>query len=797
FELLERIGVGGFGSVWRARQEQPVVREVALKVLHGGDDAARIAERFRAERQNLARMRHPGIAKVFDAGVTTDGRSWMAMELVDGEPLVRYCEAHALGIEARLRLFVEVCNAVQHAHGKGVVHRDLKPSNVLVVDRDGLAQPVVIDFGVARSPDENEAALPFGTPEYMSPEQVAADHGAVDTGTDVYALGVLLYELVGGARPFTRAAGPEGVQELLRQIREGAAVPPRQLPTALRGAPAELDWIVAKAMAAAATGRYESAAALAEDVRRVLHEEPVSVGPPGAGYRLRKLVRRHRRLVAGALVVLVASCVGTFVAVRGWLAAAESERVALAAEQRARDDQREAERASRRAQRALDLLDSLWEAASPARFGRADYPVRDLLADFERFLPARAAGEPEVEYRVRLSLARLQRVVGSLDRSLAHASRAVELAGGLEAPLLQSAARVEQGRVQFDRGEVDAAVQVVDAGLAAIDESAAPALAADLHEVRANCLQRRGDWQDAVAAAERSMSLRRSAGDDLQVARSALQLANLYGTRGQVDEALQFLAETRRLLAPLGAGHPDALVALQHESVLLLRRGDPKGAEARLLECLEGRRKLYGPDHAQVAWTEGDLGWLWHEQGRDADAEPLLRRAMATLSARLGDGHPFVTEVMQRLGTVLVGTKSFDEAERLLRSAADRFRDLPGHPIDGRVGCLSNLAGLVWSRGGHQAAVEIQSEALEIARKQLPADHFVTSVGMTNLAWMRNDLGEKEAAVALLTEALSRSSAAGRRGEARTQRERLAALLRELGRDEQAGAIEREADAGR
>ncbi|MCA8974080.1 MAG: tetratricopeptide repeat protein [Planctomycetes bacterium] len=790
FELLERLGHGGFGSVWRARQEEPVVRDVALKVLHAGGDAAEVAERFAAERQSLARMRHPGIAKVIDAGVTDSGRSWMAMELVEGEPLVRYCDAHGLGIDARLRLFIEVCRAVQHAHSKGVVHRDLKPSNVLVAERDGAAQPVVVDFGVARSRGESDVALPLGTPEYMSPEQTRADVGAVDTVTDVYALGVLLYELLGRCRPFTRPAGHDGTKELLQRIRVGGAAPLAELPTALPGLPIELDWVVAKAMAVEPAHRYEAAAALAEDVQRVRDHEAVTVAPAGRGYRLRKLARRHRLLVGAASAVLVASSLGTFFAVRGLLVARAAEQAAVIAEQRARDDQRAAERASERARRALDLLDNLWESADPARSGRADYPVRELLADFERTLPDRVEGDPEVEYRVRLSLARLQRIGGSLDKARVHADRIVELASETGEPLHLLTALVEQARARFDSGDIAAAVAAVTTGLGHVDEVATPQAAAALLEIKANCLQRRGEWQQAVAAAEHGQLLRQEAGDLTGQARSSLQLANLYGARGRVDEALEHLAQARRLFEPLGDKHPEALVALQHESLLLLRRGDMQAAEECLSECLEGRRELYGADHAEVAWTEVDLAWLFHVRGRDAEAEPLLRRAITVLRQRLGEHHVFVSEAMQRLGAVLVGTGASVEAEQLLRAAADNFRDLPGHAVEGRVGCLGNLAGLLWKRGRQQQAIELQAEALAIARERLPEDHFVTSTAMTNLAFMQSGVGRREEAVALLAEALQRSSSAGRKGEAETQRERLVALLRQLGRTQEATAIE-------
>ncbi len=799
YVLRDRIGRGGFGTVWRAEQRAPVVREVALKILHTGGDSARVVERFHAERQNLARMRHPSIAKVFDAGIAASGQPWMAMELVDGDPLVASCEARRLDLGARLRLFAEVCLAVQHAHSKGVVHRDLKPSNVLVVERDDALQPVVIDFGVACSTEDREGdeARPFGTPEYMSPEQAAGDRGAVDTRTDVHALGVLLYELVGGARPFTRGPGLEGQQELLRAIREAEPEPPSRRPTALPRVPREIDWIVARAMAKDPAARYPTAAAIAEDVQRVLAHEPVSVGPAGPAYRLAKFVRRHRFTVACIAGVMLSTAVAAAVAVHGWIDARAAEQIAVAAEHRARLDQQAAERSSRRAQRALDLLDDLWEAADPARFGRADYPVRELFADFERMLPTRVFGEPEVEFRVRLSLARVQRILGALDRAEVHAQRAVEIAVDRLDAVARRSALLEQARVMFDRGDVDGALGAVETALADVDAAARadadPESQADLLEVLGNCRQRQGDVAGALEAVERAAALRRATGEPVAIARSDLQLANLHGAQGRADVALQHLAAARRTLETLGRDHPDALVAMQHESLLLLRRGDKVAAERVLRECLDRRRELYDEQHPHVAWTEVDLGWLLHEQGRDAAAEPLLRSGLAALRKRLGEHHLYVTESMQRLGAVLAGLGAVAEAEALLRDAAERFRTLPAHPVDGLVGCLGNLAGLLWSRGEREQARAVQRDALQQARLRLPADHFVVSVSMTNLARMEHDLGDRAAAAELLASALAHSSAAGRHGEAQIQRTRLAQVLRELGRDEDAAALEREA----
>ncbi|MBX3464023.1 MAG: serine/threonine protein kinase [Planctomycetes bacterium] len=786
YTLVERLGSGGFGSVWRARQEQPVARDVALKVLHDGFDAARQTLRFLAECRTLARLQHPAIAKVFDAGTAPNGRPWLAMELVEGRPIVPHCTAGRLGWRERAALLVEVCQALQHAHQKGVVHRDLKPGNVLVALRDGIARPVVIDFGVARELDADGDADAFepgllGTLDYMSPEQVAGGPDEVDTRTDVHALGALLYELVAGVRPFVRAAGEASAQDLLRQIRERLPVPPCGRPTALPDLPREIDWIVARAMAKDPAARYQTAAALAEDLRRLLAHEPVAAAPGGAWYRVRKFVRRHRLPVALAGALTLALVGGAGLAARGWAAASAAAVAAQAAEQQARIDQLAAERESRKANRALDLIDELWQGADPSRFGRADYPVHELFADFERALPARVAGEPAVELRLRLLLGRLQRILGMLDRAEQHSARAVELARGADGVGDLVDALLERARTQFDRGEVQAAEVQVREALALLAGGGDPVREAAGLEVLASCRQRLGDPAGALAAAERALELRAGGSESARV-RSQLQLANLHGAVGRTDVAMHHVQQALFGLGRLGVDHPDTIVALQHLAVLQQRQGDFGSAEASYRESLARRRSLYGDDHPQVAWAEADLAWLLHEQRRDAEALPLLEHALPTLRQRLGERHLFVSEAMQRLGTVLGACGRHADAEALLGEAVLRFRSLPGHPADGLVGCLGNLAALQWQRGMRDVARATMTEAVQIARRELPAEHFVVSVGMTNLGWMLAELGDVPAAIELLEDALARSTAAGRDGEAAVQRERLGALRERLGR---------------
>jgi serine/threonine protein kinase len=324
YKLLQEIGEGGFGMVYMAEQDKPVHRRVALKIIKPGMDSTQVIARFEAERQALAMMDNQNIAKVFDAGNTDAGRPFFVMELVHGVPITKYCDDNHLTVRERLELFIPVCKAIQHAHQKGLIHRDLKPSNVLVCLYDGQPVPKVIDFGVAKAIDSTAARLTertmftqfgtiIGTCEYMSPEQAEMSQLGVDTRSDVYSLGVMLYELLTGSTPLEQQRLREaGLSDVLKMIKEeeppkpstrlsrtqeaakiasARRTEPLQLGRLLRG---ELDWVVMKCLEKDRARRYDTPNTLARDIERYLHNEPVEAGPPGAGYRLRKLARKHR-----------------------------------------------------------------------------------------------------------------------------------------------------------------------------------------------------------------------------------------------------------------------------------------------------------------------------------------------------------------------------------------------------------------------------------------------------------------------------------------------------------------------
>jgi len=635
YRVIELIGEGGFGSVFLAEQEKPIRRRVALKVIKLGMDTRQVIARFEVERQALAMMEHPNIARVLDAGATESGRPYFVMELVEGVPITDYCDRNALDLRARLALFVQVCHAVQHAHVKGVIHRDLKPTNVLVAPGDGSPVPKVIDFGVAKATNrrltERTLCTEFrqlvGTPEYMSPEQAEPSGLDVDTRSDIYALGVLLYELLTGRTPFERAAFERlAYDEMHRMIREAATPTPSQkisnlrddleavarsrrlAPHALRQTVrGELDWIVMKAIEKERGRRYETVAGLAADVEHYLNHEPVEAGPPSPLYRFRKYVRRHRVGVTATLLVTSAVVTGLVLATLGLLQATRA-RTALERERDAAETNAiRAEREADRARAVTAFLREMLESASPwtgsvKSKDRLGYIVEEAA---RKVRSGALSGQPRVEGEVRQTLGRTYLVLG---------------------------------RYAEAESELGACVALLE--------------------------------REAGHEAPETLSARRMLGGALR-------------KQGRVAEAEALLRSTleatRRVL---GERHPETLEVMSALAGTLTTVGRYEESEALHRKVLEVRRRRLGDRHVATLRSRLDLGLLLLTVERTEEAEALIRHALETARRLLGNEHPETVHAMQSLASVLRQEQRFDDAERLQRETLAIQRKVLGedHP---------------------------------------------------------------------------------------------------------------------
>ena len=542
YRILEKIGEGGMGIIYKAEQREPVRRLVALKVIKLGMDTKEVLARFEAERQALALMNHPNIARVVDAGVTDTGRPYFAMEFVPGVPLTRYCDDNKLSTRERLALFLQVCSAVQHAHQKGIIHRDLKPSNVLVTLVDGKPVPKVIDFGIAKATNQaltqhtlfTQTGALIGTPEYMSPEQAQTSGLDIDTRTDIYSLGVILYELLTGTLPFDpKALRTAGLEGMARMIRETEPQKPstrlltipqtaggssdrgthgtrgtrdsRVLERELRG---DLDWIVLKAMEKDRTRRYESAAALSQDLDRHLANEPVLARPPTATYRINKFVRRHRGAVVAATAVAAALILGIVGTTVGYIRAREQRDKAFDAEAAALEQKKLAE-AAREDTRTANLF------------------LRDLMMSF---------GNPNE------GKAGVRRAVQRLDEGWLK-----------DQPDTQLAARIALGYFFIQNNEMAEADRQFDSAMAiatAPDGRVAPDVAAAISGGRGMANWMRKNLPEAQRHLIQSLeSYRKIPGAESNVVQMLMALAAIRQADNDMEGALNYIRDAQAVAA--------------------------------------------------------------------------------------------------------------------------------------------------------------------------------------------------------------------------------------------------------
>lgn len=686
YRIIRLLGEGGMGAVYEAEQDQPR-RRVALKVIKAAWASPELLHRFEQESQALGRLHHSGIAQVYEAGSADTGfgfQPFFAMELIQGEPLTQYADEHRLNTRQRLELMIRVCDAVQHAHQHGIIHRDLKPGNILV---DESGQPKILDFGLARIADSDVQATRqtdmgqmLGTLPYMSPEQVTADPASIDTRSDVYALGVILYELLAGRLPYTIS---RHLHEAVRTIQE---VDPALLSTVSRAYRGDIETIVAKALEKDKTRRYASAHGLAADIRRYLDDQPISAKPASAAYQLKKFARRHKALVAGAAAVFAVLALG---AVASTLEAVRARRSEASAEA------------------VTDFLqnDLLAQASASSQSGEGNRPDPDLKVRTALDRAAQRIGgkfdkQPDVEAGIRYTIGMTYEDLGQYPEARKQLERAVEL----------------YSRV---RGAKDPKTLKAMWGLGEVAEQ-------------------QGKFSEAESLFTHTLEMqRRMLGpDDRDTLKSMSGLAAveyLQGKYAQAEPLFEQVLEIKRRV--LGPKNPSTLASINNLANIYYMQEKFVQAEELFSQALEIARRGLGPEHPSTLSCMNNLALAYEAEGKHAQAEALYKQALESMRRVLGPDHPTTLTAISSLGSVYVSEGNYAEAEALFDQALEGRRRALGPEHPRTVETLEDIADMDQLQGKYAAAETLLAQVLEIRRRVLGPTHPSTLKSMDKLAW--------------------------------------------------------------
>jgi serine/threonine protein kinase/tetratricopeptide (TPR) repeat protein len=726
YRIVREIGQGGMGVVYEAEQEQ-LNRRVALKLIRLGMDTQQVVARFEAERQALAMMNHPNIAQVIDAGATEAGRPYFVMEFIDGEPITDYCDKQRLSTAERLDLFLAVCAGVQHAHQKGIIHRDLKPTNVLVTHKDGKAVPKIIDFGVAKATAQRmtekslftQAGILIGTPEYMSPEQADLSDLDVDTRTDVYSLGVLLFELLVGALPFEPTElRRAGYDEIRRRIREDEPARPSarlstlhgkanelaekrrtDSPSLIRLLRGDLDWITMRALEKAPDRRYASPSELAADLRRHMSDEPVEAGPPSTVYQIGKFARRHKVFVVAGSVVLFSLLLGVTAATFGLLRAQEAERLARAE--------------ARTSEEVSNFLAGLFRVSEPSAIDVNSITARDVLDRGVERIRGELSGEPEVQSRLMLEMGKVYAQLG----------------------LLQEADRLHEEALDIRRRlSSSTSNQIAEAlaGLAGVRHLA-------------------GQHEASIELYNEAIQLAEAAGNDRDVLRLATvyrSLGGVYDTLARNADATATLQKARDMLETSGNtmtaeyGRVLRNIGMSHWTA-----GDFAAARPDYEESLRVYDQVLDPGHPEISYVVNSLAILNYNLGDFDAARWMFERELANLERTLGREHRNTASIMNNLGLLLLEMGLLDEARTRIEESLQIREAVLGPDHDEVATSLFNLAQLQVAEQNPQAARLSLERCLAIREVTLGPSHPYTVGTLDRYAAVLHQLGETDTAL--------------------------------------------------